>query len=239
MAVSLSEAPHRISTAMINQVSFPVFSRLQDDRTELARYFLKISKYLALISLPAQIGLILVASDLVPLLLSSRWEAVAVPFQLMCLESAVVIATLTSTPLLTALGHAGFLLGRSVLSVSVMTVVTLVAAPFGLVAVVTARLIAMVPIRASLLLPCLWRLEIPFGTYVATMASPLVATGLMTAVVLATRHALPLESGSAERLVVSAVAGAVTYAATLLFLDRGLIGEVGVIVRDLAPRSKA
>jgi O-antigen/teichoic acid export membrane protein len=239
MGTSLAEAPHRISTALINQISFPVFARLQDEPEELRRYFLKISKYLALISLPAQVGLVLVASDLVPLLLSARWEAVTVPFQIMCLESAVIVITLTASPLLTAVGRAGFLLGRSFLSVSVMVIATFVGASFGLVGVATARLIAAVPLRGSLLLPCLWRLGIPFRTYVGTLTSSLLATGLMAVVVAAVRHALPSEVGAIERLVVSVVAGAVAYPSALLVLDRGLVSEIGTIARDLVSRSKA
>ena len=239
MGMSLSEAPHRISTAMINQISFPVFSRLQDEPEELARYFLRISKYLALISLPAQVGLSLVASDLVPLLLSSRWEAVTVPFQIMCLESAVVIVTLTATPLLTALGRAGFLLGRSLFSVSVIAAATLVGVSFGLVGVVAARLIVTVPIRGSVLLPCLWRLGIPLRTYLAAMTSPLLATGLMTAVVLVVQHVLLPEAGHMKRLVVSVLAGTLAYPGALLFLDRGLVAEVGIIARDVVSRAKA
>jgi O-antigen/teichoic acid export membrane protein len=239
MAGSLSDAPHRISTAMINQISLPVFSRLQDQREELARYFLKISKYLALLSLPAQIGLVLVASDLVPLLLSAQWEAVTVPFQIMCLESAVVISTLTASPLLTALGRGGYLLARSLFALSLMTAATLVGMPFGLVGVVTARLVATLPVRATLLLPSLWRLQIPVRTYLATMTSPVVATGLMAVVVWVVQHALLSEAGRVERLIVSALAGALAYPAALLFLDRGLVKEVGTIARDLVSRAKA
>lgn len=53
MAQSLAEGPHRVSTGVINRVSFPVFSKLQDDRPALASYFLKISKYLYLRTLAA------------------------------------------------------------------------------------------------------------------------------------------------------------------------------------------
>lgn len=239
MALSLSEAPHRLSTAMINQISFPVFSRLQDEPQQLARYFLKISKYLAVISLPCQIGMILVASDLVPLLLSARWAGVTAPFQIMCLESALIIMTLTASPLLTALGRANFLLGRSFLSVSGMAIATLVGAPFGLVGVVTARLFFMVPLRATLLLPCLRTLQIPLGGYLGTLVSPAVATGAMAGVVLVIQYVLLPEAGPVARIVTSAMAGALTYPAVLLFLDRDVAAEVGTIARDLVSRPKA
>ena len=172
MAQSLAEGPHRISTGMINQVSFPVFAKLQDDREELARYFLKISKYLALVSLPAQVGLILVAPEVIPLVLSSKWEPAVVPFQIICIESAVVMMTLTASPLLTAIGRASFMLRRSLFSLGAMSIATLVGVPFGLVGVALARLMSMVPLRLSLLLPCLWALEIPFRVYVEDAGVP-------------------------------------------------------------------
>jgi O-antigen/teichoic acid export membrane protein len=238
MGLSLAEAPHRISTAVINQISLPVFSRLQQEPEELAHYFLKISKYLALIALPTQIGLVLVASDLVPLLLSPRWEAVTVPFQIMCAESALLIATLAASPMMTALGRAGFLLGRSVLSVTVLAAATLLGSPFGLVGAVTARFVAVVPVRAILLLPCLREIGVPFRTYLRAMSSALVATAAMVAVVLVVRQLLS-GAGSVERLAVSATIGALVYSGALLFLDRGLVSEVSTIGRELVSRSKA
>jgi len=239
MSLSLAEAPHRISTAMINQISFPVFSRLQERPEQLARYFLKISKYLAVVSLPTQIGLVLIAPDLVPLLLSSRWAAVTVPFQVMCLESAVVIVTLAASPLLTALGRANFLLGRSVLSVSAMAVATLVGVPFGLVGVVTARLILMVPLRATLVLPSLRALQVPIRSYLGTLVSAATATGAMAAVVVMVQHFLVPEMGGAGRIVASVVAGGLTYPAVLLFVDREMAAEVGTIAHDLVSRPAA
>ena len=89
MAQGLTEAPTRLSTAIINQISLPVFAKLQHDRIQLTEYFLKISKYLERVrrrsrwSCPRR-------PQLVPLLLSAKWQALIVPFQLLCLESAVV-----------------------------------------------------------------------------------------------------------------------------------------------------
>ena len=66
MAQGLTEAPTRLSTAIINQISLPVFAKLQHDRVQLTAYFLKISKYLTVVSLPIQIGLALVAPRVSP-----------------------------------------------------------------------------------------------------------------------------------------------------------------------------
>ncbi|MGH7300966.1 MAG: lipopolysaccharide biosynthesis protein, partial [Candidatus Rokuibacteriota bacterium] len=87
MAEGLTEAPNRLSTAVINQISLPVFAKLQHDREHLAAHFLKISKFLAIVSLPVQLGLALVAPDLIPLLLSPNWLPMIVPFQILCVQS--------------------------------------------------------------------------------------------------------------------------------------------------------
>jgi O-antigen/teichoic acid export membrane protein len=238
MAQSLAESPHRMSTGIINQVSFPVFSKLQHDREELANYFLKISKYLALVALPAQVGLILIAADVVPLLLSSKWEAVVVPFQIICIESTVVMITLTASPLLTAIGRASFMLQRSCLSLVAMTTATLVGVPFGIVGVALARLTATVPLRLTFLLPCLRALKIPAWAYLRALSCPLIATGVMTVAVLSVRHALA-DAGLLERVVTSTVVGAVSYVGALVVFDRSLSAEVHTMARVLLSRSKA
>lgn len=239
MAQSLAEAPHRISTAIINQVSFPIFSKLQDDTDELGAYFLKISKWLAVVSLPVQIGLVLVASDLVPVLMSAKWQEMIVPFQIFCLESVVVVLTLTSSPLLTARGRARLLFHRSALSLATLTLATVVGAQFGLVGATVARLIGIIPLRMLLLLPSLRELGLPLTQYLSGLTSPLAATAVMAAGVLALQHALSGWAGPVERLVLGIGTGALIYPAALLLLDGGLGTEMKTITRDLFSTSKA
>jgi teichuronic acid exporter len=228
MAQSLAEAPHRISTGMINQVSFPVFSRLQDDRASLTAYFLRISKYLAVVSLPMQVGLMLVAPDLVVVVLSEKWQ-----------ESTLVILTLAASPLLTARGKVDLLLRRSFLSFTGTTLATLAGIPFGLVGVAVARLVAMVPIRLSILVPSLRDLGLPFSGFLASLRSPFFASVIMATAVVLVRDLLPESAGHLERLVVGVAVGAVAYPAALLLLDRRVATEVKEMARDLFSRSKA
>jgi O-antigen/teichoic acid export membrane protein len=238
MAQSLTEAPHRISTAIINQVSFPVFSKLQRQTAELARYFLSISKYLAVVALPIQIGLILVAPDLVPVLLSAKWQDIVVPFQVFCIESILVVVTVTCTPLLTARGRADLLLRRSVFSLAAMTLATVVGAHFGLVGVTVARVLAMIPLRFTLLMPSLRELDLSMGEYFKNLTTPLSATCVMTLLVLVAQQALPASAGQLPRLIVSVGIGVVSYPSVLLLLDRSVGAEVKVIVRDLLSTSR-
>ena len=97
---------------------------------------------------------------------------------------------------------------------------------------------SMVPLRLSLLLPCLWALEIPFRVYVRTLASPLLATAVMAVAVVAARLVM-VEAGLLERAVTGVVVGGVSYLGALMVLDRRLIAEVHTLARDVLSRSKA
>lgn len=239
MAQSLTEAPHRLSTAIISQVSFPVFSRLQDDRDLLCAYFMKISKYLAVVSLPLQVGLFLVAPDLVPVVLSPQWVAMVVPFQIFCLESVIILSTLTCSPLLTARGRAELLFNRSLLGFVWLAGSALVGSPYGLVGVATARLITIIPIRLTLLIPALREVDLSLTEYVRGIGSPLGATAIMAAVVLGVREVSALPVGHIESLALSVTTGAAVYGVALFSLDRAFGGEIRAVARNLFSGSRA
>ncbi len=239
MAESLTEAPHRLSTAVINQVSLPVFAKLQHDRESLAAHFLKISKFLCVVSLPMQIGLALVAPDLIPLLLSPSWSPMTVPFQILCLQSTMVLSTLTCSPLLTARGRATLLFGLSVASFACLVGGVLVGSLFGLVGIAVARLITTLPLRLVMLLQTLRELEVTFGTFLKTLSAPIGASAVMTAAVLAVRHAWIQPASRIELLTLSIAGGAVTYAVALFLLDRTLVPDLKIMARDLRGTSNA
>jgi len=239
MAESLTDAPNRLSTAVINQISLPVFARLQDDRESLAAHFLKISKVLAIISLPTQIGLALVAPDLIPLLLSPNWSPMIVPFQILCLQSTMVLATLTCSPLLTARGRATLLFGLAVASFACFVGGVLVGSLFGLVGIALARLITTLPLRGVMLFRTLDELQLSLGTYFRALSAPFWATAAMGAAVLGVQHAAAQPTHRLELVVLSITAGALTYLVALFLLDRTLVPDLKIMLRDLRGTSNA
>ena len=159
------------------------------------------------------------------------------PFQIVCLESAVVVLTLTSSPLLTAVGRADLLFNRAFVSVGTIAAATLLGAQFGLVGIAIARLIVMVPLRLSLLLPSLSALGLPFGAYVGSLVRPVLSVGAMATTILLAQHVIYLGDQPIRRLVLSIVVGAATYLGAIFLADRSLGNEVHTITRDLFSRS--
>ena len=162
-----------------------MFSRVQKETALLGEYYLKISKYLAAVSLPIQVGLVLVAADLIPVVLSSAWEPAVIPFQIFCLEGVLVNVTLTSSSLLVARGRPGCSCVDPSSSTG-LTVAAALGAPFGLVGVAVARLIIMGPLRMTIFLPGLQEIGMPIRVFVFDLLPAVVATAVMAAVVVGT-----------------------------------------------------
>lgn len=73
----------RISN-IINNIGFPVYSKLQDDPQRAKRFFLKSVELISLVTSPILVGMFLVADVAIPLVLSPKWFGVIAPFRIMC-----------------------------------------------------------------------------------------------------------------------------------------------------------
>jgi O-antigen/teichoic acid export membrane protein len=239
MAETLADAPHRISSAAIHQLSLPIFAKLQREEVELRRYFLTITKYLALAAIPMQIGLALVARDLVAVVLTAKWLPMVVLFQIFCVGNLFHILTLPPYPLLVARGRAGTLLKFNAVAALALVGAILAGAKGGLLAVGIAWLIAFVLSKIVLLSLSLREAGIKAPTYMRYVLPPLVATAAMSAAVLFARHVGATGSGPIQRLAFEVVLGAAVYLATLLVVDRKLIGEVRSIIQHMFVSSRA
>lgn len=70
---------------VITKVAFPVYARLQNDRSQLNRYYQQAVSTLLLINVPALLGLALVAEEFLALFYGEEWIAAAPALTLLCL----------------------------------------------------------------------------------------------------------------------------------------------------------
>jgi O-antigen/teichoic acid export membrane protein len=228
---------HKVSTSVLNQLSLPVFSKLQHDDAYLRRHFLKLSKYLAAIAIPLQLGMALVALDIVLLLLTAKWLAI-VPFvRIFAVGGILDIMPLPSTPLLTARGKSKMLVRLAMFHASVMTLAYFVGSHWGLMGVAVAWFGSFIIVRAVLLWLSLREIQVPVREYFGTIAPPVLAALGMTAVVLLLQPFVPGLPGSVERLSLTVGAGAVAYGTLLLLLDRSFGRELRGILLEMLPWS--
>lgn len=85
-AYALMRMPAREFSSAISRVMMPAFSRIQDEREQFRSIYLKVTRMIGLVTIPAVAGLLLTARSFVVAVLGPHWEA-AVPFvQVLCLE---------------------------------------------------------------------------------------------------------------------------------------------------------
>ena len=80
---------------IIDQVLYPLFSKIQDEPEKLKRYFLKIMRANIFIIYPIMLGIILFSDIFIPFLFGSKWiEAIPI---VVYLSVGVIISTLVSS----------------------------------------------------------------------------------------------------------------------------------------------
>lgn len=83
-ARSLENVPTQSVSTIISQVSFPVFSEMQDDINRMSYALQRIMKNVALVVFPLMIALIVVAYPLIIFLYTDKWADCVPYFQLLC-----------------------------------------------------------------------------------------------------------------------------------------------------------
>jgi O-antigen/teichoic acid export membrane protein len=240
MAESLGRSNpfHSITTGVINQLSLPLFSKLQDDTPELRAYFLRITRYLAIVALPLQIGLALVAGEAVRVLLSEKWSATIPLLQMFSVGGILSVLPLPCFPLLTAKGMVSAVFRYTVALAIAIGAVYLIGAQFSIVAVVAGWLVVFPLMRLYPVALALRAIDLPAGEYVRNIGAPLVATAVMGLAVAGVQFLLRAEP-DLPRLLAAVAAGALVYAGVLYRLDPRLIGEGKAILGHLGMKRSA
>jgi teichuronic acid exporter len=104
-AFGLMSLPVQKLTANLNQVSYPIFCRLQHDRGRLKEWYLRLMTLIGLVAVPAMLGMALVADDGIAIVLGSKWSPAVLPFRLLSLVGILMVFGSSLPPLINALGR--------------------------------------------------------------------------------------------------------------------------------------
>lgn len=226
VALNLANMPTNKLMAVINQVAFPAYARVQRDRALSAGYFLKAVRMMSIVGFPLMWGLSSIAPELVNVLLEEKWAGVIMPLQLICLCVPVRMVNSLTPPLFYGLGVPVHAFHNTVVLAVVMSGAFFVGCQFGLLGLVLAwvacfPLVALYNMSRSLPVVNLGALDVA-----RNMARPALAAAGMYASVLAARA--QLEGSLAEPLLLAALvlSGGAAYAVLIFFVDRRGLQEL-------------
>lgn len=104
MAYKISNLPATEITHAISQVSFPAYSKLQNNIPKLREAYLKVLQLTSFISLPIAGFIFILAPDFTKIFLGDKWTPMIPAMQILCLFGAIRSINATFGPLYQAVG---------------------------------------------------------------------------------------------------------------------------------------
>jgi O-antigen/teichoic acid export membrane protein len=213
------------------QVALPTLGRLQDDLPAFRKAYLRITAVCSAVAVPAIVGFAVIAPDAIPLVFGAQWRPAAPVAQVLGLMAVPFTLNRFAAPALATLGRYTTLARFSSLQLVLTVVMSIAAAPYGVVAIAGAYVA-----RAYLMLPFqMWAFKrhsgLGYGEVLRSVAPAFGTSALMAAAVAGLDAAVGDTLRAKDLYLVTAIAaGALVYLAGLWLLARRFVMEQ---LRDL------
>jgi O-antigen/teichoic acid export membrane protein len=179
MATQLAMVPVEKVTSIINQVTFPVFSKLQKDQIEMRIYFMKVTRFLALVTFPALGGIVLVSDCLIEIVLGKKWMPINEPLQMLCLVGIVKSVDQIIPAIFIANRKAGVFLRYTCLCIILIPISVVIGSKYELYGA-TAGIAITYPVCAYYLLrAAAKKLKFTLAEYAINISPGVVGTAIM------------------------------------------------------------
>ncbi|SEF80855.1 MOP flippase family protein [Paenibacillus sp. UNC499MF] len=213
---------------IVNRVAFPVFSKIQDNREQMKKGYMKVIRALSLVNLPLYFGLIVTAPLFIPIMFGAQWGPSILITQILCGVGILrsIANPVGSLVMATGKVRRGFLYNsfKTILQIPVIIIGAYAGGIIGVaVAFLSLKLFYFITnylvMLKTLLGPCflelLRSLKDPF------YASIIMGIGVYVSSLVTTNY---LSAGIA--LVLQIVTGIIVYASAILAYNPGLLHQL-------------
>jgi O-antigen/teichoic acid export membrane protein len=218
----------------LNDVAFPAYARIQNDKARLASAFLTALKLIMVIAMPLYLGLAVTAAVAVETLFGAKWLAMAPLVTILSLAMPLVTVQILFAPALNAVGRPDVTMRNALCGALLMPATFLLAARYGAVGLACGWLVA-VPLHSlysyrqarphlGIDLAGIGRALLPSGAAAIVMA--LAVWGLQS---LLSPVPVPL------RFAILGLTGALVYAGLLQLAAPRLVAQVRDLVLGRKP----
>ncbi|HBV21547.1 MAG TPA: hypothetical protein DEF07_07500 [Nitrosomonas sp.] len=135
VSMQLASLPVQRVSSIVNQVAFPVFSKIQNDREQFRGFVLKAIRVLSLVAFPVLWGISSIADELVLVILGPKWETAVLPLQLLTLMMPFRMIAYFLPSATDALGRPDIGLKNVLLASAVMPITFLFSVHWGIIGV--------------------------------------------------------------------------------------------------------
>ncbi len=130
-AQQFQKMPSENITSILQRVTFPVFSSIQDDDEKLARAFREFIKLTVFIIFPLMFGLATVAGPLIRVVLTDKWAPAIPLLQLLCFAGILYPVHAININVLNVKGRSDLVLKLEIIKKIIISITILVTFSFG------------------------------------------------------------------------------------------------------------
>jgi teichuronic acid exporter len=140
-ADTLYKYPVTLLSGVVSQVTFPVFSKIQDDKQRLKTAVQKSLKTIVLITFPLMVGLVIVAHPLVEVLLTKKWLPSVSYLQLLCVIGMIYPISVLNLNALNAQGRSDLFLKIDIINKILILIIVSITYRFGITAMIIGQIV--------------------------------------------------------------------------------------------------
>lgn len=238
LATNVILVPFTRIAGPLQQVFFPAFSRMSEDRPRMADVWIRATRLVGVLAFPSLVGLALVASEFVTVVLGARWNDAIPVIQILAGVGLIQSLQTLSGEVLLALDRSGWLLRFTALWFVGTVGAFAIGLRWGVVGVAVcyaAATILIEPVRTYITARAL---GISPWSFAGSLVGVAQATAIMAATVLAARAALVAAGAPASvRLASLVVVGMCTYGICCLWRVPELRRELAAARRGKRPNA--
>lgn len=230
---AIASVPVEKISSLFTGVTPAFFSAIQNNKAELRRYLIRLTEALSLATIPASIGLALVADSLVLVLLGPKWKDAIGPLRLLSVFVAVRSVAILLSNLLTSIGEARFVMWFTTGLATAMPIAFFAGSHWGINGIAASWMIVYPVILIPLYIRTLNRLEMRLKDYLSAIMPALSATASMTICVLASRIVFFPTMRQLPNLLLTVIVGITTYLGALFVFHRDRLARLFRTMKSL------
>lgn len=233
LAKRLAVMPVQVIGNILGRGVFAALARLRDDAGPFKRVWLDNLERNALLSVPATIGLVVVAEPLVLILLGEKWRPIVGPLQILALGGIVRAFSTTCGEVFQAAGHPQYRL-YSEISQLLLIIPSLIAASYyaGINGAAVAVVLVHAVVGIATMMGAMRVVGVGAREFAHVIARPALAWLTMVTALLLIGHLLDQEEASTQLLGLVSC-GTAVYACTIVLVARKPIIKIWQDLRGL------
>ena len=234
MAYSIGNLPATSITHILGKILFPTYSKIQDDADKLKAMFLRIFRYVSVVTVPMSLAIFMLSPDFIEFILGSKWTPAIPALRILCLYGLIRSLNATTGGLFIATGEAKFQRDVSILQlVLFMLFVIPVTREYGLIGISVLVTLIMGVLAMSLSMRKLFQIIGIGKTHILkAIKAPAYASFVSAVLIVITQSLMPR---SLTTLMLEACIFASSYFLLIYLVDRKIFTEIMGLVKEIKP----